>query len=498
MKPVWLVAAVALGAFLVVRRRRLERPLLVAGALAAVAAAVYSTGVVELPDLDKLLEDIGKALGPWTYLLVAVLAYAEAAAFLGLVVPGETAIIVAGVVAGQGEIDIVALIALVWACSVAGDLTGYVLGKRLGRPFLLRHGPRVGVSEERVHQVDGFFERHGGKAVFVGRFVGLVRALSPFLAGSSGMRLRRFIPYDVLGAGIQVTILCLVGFVFWHSLDRVLAIAKQGALALGVTITLVVAIVAAVRWLRVPANRERIAAWIEAHEDRPDVRVALAAVRRARRPVRFVWNRLTPGNLGLELTTLLATGLVGGYVFFGYMIVLDADMLTPGDRRAEIWSDALRMDWLDDVASVVEHLGSPGVVAVAIALAVAGLLAIRDHLEAGVLAGGLVLTIVAAALLDGAVDRVALSTGGDPPTYPETGAVYATAWMAIAVVLRRVSGHIAATAGLVGAGIALAVLYGLATIYLGDDWFSDVGGGLGLGVLCWSLAGVAGLLTRAR
>src|SRR5215210_3956780 len=222
MKPVWLVFAVALGAFLVVRRRTLERPVLVAGALAAVAAAVYSTGVVELPNLDKILEDLGRALGPWTYPLVAVLAYAEAAAFLGLVIPGETAIIVAGVVAGQGEINIVALIALVWACSVAGDLTGYVLGKRLGRPFLLRHGPRVGVSEERVHQVDAFFARHGGKAVFAGRFVGLVRALSPFVAGSSGMPLRRFIPYDVLGAGIQVAILCLVGYIFWHSLDRVL------------------------------------------------------------------------------------------------------------------------------------------------------------------------------------------------------------------------------------------------------------------------------------
>jgi membrane protein DedA with SNARE-associated domain len=484
MKPVWLVAAVALAAFLWWRRRRLERPVLIAGVIAVVGAAVYSTGVVELPSIDKVLEDIGRALGKWTYLLVAILAFLEAGAFVGLLIPGETAIIVAGVVAGQGEIDIVLLIAIAWFFVVAGDITGYMLGRRLGRPFLEKHGPRFGISEERIHQVDAFFAKHGGKAIFVGRFVGLVRSLAPFLAGSSGMQLRRFVPYDVLGAGIQSTILCLVGYVFWHSLDRVLAIAKQGALALSATICLIVAIVAAMRWLRIPENRERV--------------MALPGARLLRRPVLFVWGRLTPGNLGLELTTLLATGLVGGYVFVGYLLVLDETMLTPGDRRAEIWADALRMDWLDDIASAAEQLGSLGVVAAVVVLVAAGLLVARERLEAILLAGGLALTVVAAQLADGAIVRQPLAAGGEPPSYPETGAAYAITWIAVAIALRRATGHLAATAGLVVAGIALAAAYGLAAVYLGDDWFSDVGGGAGLGVLCFSLAGVAGLLTRAR
>src|SRR5215208_294835 len=277
MKPVWLVAAVALAAFLVVRRRRLERPVLIAGALGVVAMAVYSTGLIELPNIDKVLEDIGRALGPWTYLLAGVLAFLVAAAFLGLILPGETAIIVAGVVAGQGEINIVALIAVAWSCAVAGDVTGYFLGRRLGRPFLERHGPRFGISHERIHQVDRFFAKHGGKAIFIGRFVGLVRSLAPFLAGSSGMQLRRFVTYDVLGAGIQSTILCLVGYFFWHSLDRVLEIAKQGALALSATIVVLVGIVVGVRWLRQAENRRRVSAWIEAHEHNPAVRLLLAA-----------------------------------------------------------------------------------------------------------------------------------------------------------------------------------------------------------------------------
>jgi membrane protein DedA with SNARE-associated domain len=496
VKPVWLIAAAALAAFLVVRRRRLEPLVLGAGAVAAVGMAVYSTGVVDLPNLDKILEDIGRALGPWTYLLVGVLAYAEAAAFLGLVVPGETAIIVAGVVAGQGEIDIVALIALVWTCSVAGDVTGLLLGRRLGRPFLLQHGPRVGVSEERVHQVDRFFERHGGKAVFLARFVGLARALSPFLAGSSGMPLRRFLPYDVLGAGIQSTILCLVGYVFWHSLDQVLAIAKQGALALGATITVVVGIVVAVRWLRVPENRRRIDAWLEAHGDNPAVRLLLGAARRARGPGRFLWGRLTPGNLGLELTTLLALGAVGGYVFFGYLMVLDGAVHTPGDERAEIWADALRVGVLDDLANAAEHLGSLPVVAVAIGLVAAGLLALRERLEALVLAGGLLLALAAVELFDGAIVRAA-PAGTDPAAYPDGSAAYAVAWIAVAVALRR-AGPRAAKAALAVLGTVLTVAAALAPVYLTEEWFSNAAGGAGLGVLCFSLAAIAGLLTRAR
>ena len=84
------------------------------------------------------------------------------------------------------------------------------------------------------------------------------------------------------------------------------------------------------------------------------------------------------------------------------------------------------------------------------------------------------------------------------PTYPDVNAAYAASWIAVAVALRHATGPITRTAALVTVGIVLAVLYALAAVYLRDDWFSDVAGGLGLGVLCWSVAGTAGLLTRAR
>src|SRR6266511_6349443 len=163
-----------------------------------------------------------------------------------------------------------------------------MLGRRLGRAFLVKHGPRVHITEERLRQVERFFDRHGGKAILIGRFVGLVRAVAPFLAGSSGMPLRRFLPYDVVGAGLWGSTFVVLGYVFWQSFSQLVDYAKKGALALGAVIVLVVAIVAAMRWLRDPANRTKAGAWLERQAERPALRplarLLRPVARRSRRP----------------------------------------------------------------------------------------------------------------------------------------------------------------------------------------------------------------------
>src|SRR3954453_19775288 len=131
---------------------------------AVVVLGVYASGLLNnLPDPKKAIGDIAQALGPWTYALVGVMAYLETAAFVGLIAPGETVVIAGGVIAGQGEIQLIPLIGLVWACAVLGDTTSFYIGRRLGRRFLERHGPRVKITHERLEQVEGYFDRHGGK-----------------------------------------------------------------------------------------------------------------------------------------------------------------------------------------------------------------------------------------------------------------------------------------------------------------------------------------------
>jgi membrane protein DedA with SNARE-associated domain/membrane-associated phospholipid phosphatase len=488
VKPIWLVFAAALAAYLVWRRRRLEPTLLAGGVIVVIGALVYGLGLVELPNLEKLLIDIGERLGTWTYLLVGALAFFETGAFIGLVAPGETALLLGGLVAGQGQIDVLTMIAIVWFAAVAGDLTSFYLGRRLGRKFLVKHGPKVQITEERLGHVEAFFDRHGGKAILIGRFVGLVRAIAPFLAGSSGMPLRRFVPYDVIGAGLWGSTFVVIGYLFWQSFSQVVDYAKKGALALGTVIALVVAIVWLVRWLRVPANRERAREWLERQAERPALRplarLLTPVLRRTRRPARFVWDRVTPGDLGLELTTLLAVASVGSFVFVWDLVGIEDRSFLMGDRGSLRLADRLHSDALVSVAKVVTALGS---LTAAIALVViAGVVLVwHRHLrDAALLAIGLALTYVAVQVTMDAVDRPPPARAlveTDDAAYPSSHAAYAITWIAVALALSRTLPNLASRFAFVTVAIVIAVVVGVTRVYLRAHYLSDVVGG-------WALA----------
>jgi membrane-associated protein len=197
--------------------RRPPALLLAIAAIAAVGFALTTAGVIPMPDLEDALTDLAETLGTWTYALVGALAFLETGAFVGLVAPGETAVVLGGVVAAQGEVELALMLALVWLAAAAGDLASFVLGRRLGRRFLVSQGPRFGVTPPRLARVEGFFDRHGPKAILVGRFVGIVRAVAPFLAGASGMRVRAFVPWSLLGTGAWAATFTLVGYIFHAS-----------------------------------------------------------------------------------------------------------------------------------------------------------------------------------------------------------------------------------------------------------------------------------------
>jgi undecaprenyl-diphosphatase len=256
VKPFWLGGS-ALGLCLALYARRtgrINRVQLTVALLVLAGAALYGSGLIELPDVEAIISEVGRRLGQWTYLVVGVGAFLETGAFIGLLAPGETLIILGGVVAGQGVIDVYLLLGLVWIAVVAGDSVAYTLGRRLGRDFILRHGPKVQITVERLEQVERFFERHGGKTLLVGRFIGLVRAVAPFLAGASGLSFARFFPYAVVGGGLYSAFFVLLGFVFWRSFDEVTNWVGQGAFGLGVAAAVAVG---AVLLYRALSDRER-------------------------------------------------------------------------------------------------------------------------------------------------------------------------------------------------------------------------------------------------
>jgi membrane protein DedA with SNARE-associated domain/membrane-associated phospholipid phosphatase len=508
VKPVLMVTAIALAAFLVWRRRKLEPTLLVGGAIAVVVIAVYGTGAVKLPNLEETLIRVGETLGAWTYVLVGALAFLETGAFIGLIAPGETAMLLGGLVAGQGQISVVTLIGVVWVCAVAGDLTSFFLGRRLGRPFLVRHGRKVQITEERLRHVEAFFDRHGGKAILLGRFVGLVRAIAPFLAGSGGLSLRRFLPYDIVGAGLWGATFVLLGYIFWQSFSTLVNYAKKGALALGTVIVLVVGIVWLVRWTRDPENRQHAREWLDRQADRravrpivrllrPVVRLLRPVVRSSAGPARFVWHRVTPGDLGLELTTLAAVGGVGAYMFVAHLVTLDAGEVPLGDTAAQTMAVRLEVAPLVDVAKVVSTLGTFPLVVVVVLGTIGFLVARREFAEPAVLAAGLALTYAGVHITEAATDRLRPPeplVNTDLSSYPSGHAAYAVAWVAVAVTLSRVLPGLASRFALVVVSIVIAVAVGVSRVYLRANWLSDVTGGAGLAAGLFSLCGLLALV----
>jgi len=456
-----------------------------------------------LPDVDlqQLVEDISNTLGAWTYLIVGGFAFLETGAFVGLVAPGETVVILGGAVAGQGATSLYVTIAVVWVAAWAGDSASFLLGRRLGRGFVLRHGPRVRITPERFAQVEGYFARHGGKTILIGRFVGLVRALAPFIAGSSGMRYGGFVPYSILGTGLWSASFTLIGYFASRSLNRAAELAGRGTFLFGTFIVVIVAIVVAVRFLRTHENRARV---IEAMEKRPALRRILALGRRIQPQARFLWRRLTPGGLGLEFTTLLAALSVGLYALIAYAVVISGDPgPTPGDLTALDVARDLGTNSLTDIARVVTDLGSLAVVLPVAVVAGVVLAVARRWVELCVLVAAVAITILGVAEIKDSVERPrppnALDDAGGT-SFPSGHAAYSViyAWLAVTVVVRLRPGLTGGTAVLV-AGIALTVLVGLTRVYLGVHYLSDVTSGWGLGVSAFAgCAAVAVLATHLR
>ncbi len=510
---VWLVIAV-----LRLRAGRLGLEQKLISLVGIAALVIYAAGgFAWLPDLEQVLEDIASTLGKWTYLLVTVLAFLETGAFVGLVAPGESAVIVGGVVAGQGEIDIRLLIGLVWLAAILGDSVSFWLGRKLGREFLVKHGPRVKITEERLLQVERYMDEHGGKTILIGRFIGLVRALAPFIAGSSKMSYRRFLPYDVIGAGLWAAFFCMLGYVFSNNLSAVVHWAERGVLIFGWTIGTIVVLVYLVRRFRNPEERAKLDRELTKQAARGGWRAAVILPLRALwlrlvvpvirffgPQLRFFWARLTPGELGLEFTTVMAVLVTAGYTLYFFTVAaLDwpTDFTTHLNDAAFHVADRIRSDWLDTVAEMITQLGAFPVAAVFTLIAAGYCLARRHTPEALVLLAAMACAVLVVTPFK---EWVALPrpTGGLVETegfaYPSGHAAYAVVYIGIAVTLERVR-DILAKAVLVISAAALTTAIALSRVYLRAHYLTDVIGGVALmATITAALAGLAFLVIHVR
>jgi membrane-associated protein len=189
------------------------------------------------------------------YLIVGALVFAEASLFVGFIFPGETAVIVGGVVASQGHAEIGVLIVVVVFTAIAGDSVGYAVGKRYG-PRLLT----LGLIQRRRGAIDGaigFLQRRGMVAVFLGRFTAFLRAVVPGLAGLSTMHYPRFLMANAAGGAVWGVSFALLGYVFGSAYKRVEQYSSWASWAV-LAMVVVVLVVLIVRRRRIEHSIERV------------------------------------------------------------------------------------------------------------------------------------------------------------------------------------------------------------------------------------------------
>ena len=448
--------------------------------------------------MSGLVEQLTQLPAPLIAAIIGLLALLETAAFAGLAVPGETAVVLGGVVAFEGRIPVAVMAASAVVGAILGDSIGFYLGRRLGTRVL---DGRIGrlIGRERVDRSMARIRAGGIKAVILGRFVGVLRAVMPFTAGASGMRYSRFLVASVLGATAWGTGFTLLGYFAGNSWQRIEGYVGRASTVLAVVLVTVVVLVVLAR--KAAAQQERVRGWWQGLLARPRVH---AATTRYARQISFLVGRFRPGPAaGLQLTFSL-----GMLALLGWASAVVVRQALGGDGLLSVDEPVLRAlaeartEPVDDIARVLDDAFSP-LACVALA-AVVGLVAWavdRRSRALVLLLGAVVGAAVLADVVQGLVARTrdivglrGLAATAFPSAETTVMGALAIALLVVAIPrIRRWPRKVVVVTVVTG----LLLLGGLTEVYLGMVYLSDAVGGAAFGAL-WGVAVATAVTTAWR
>jgi membrane-associated protein len=168
-----------------------------------------------LRHLDETLKDLTIQYGPWMYVILGAVIFAETGLVVTPFLPGDSLLFAAGAVTSipGSALDPVALGALLIVCAIAGDTVNYHVGKAIG-PRVMKSETSRWLNKKHLEKTHKFFEKYGGKTIILARFVPIVRTFAPFVAGAGAMNYRKFILFNIVGAFAWVISMMGAGIIF--------------------------------------------------------------------------------------------------------------------------------------------------------------------------------------------------------------------------------------------------------------------------------------------
>ena len=159
----------------------------------------------------NLIDWMLATFGIYVYVGLFFIIFAETGLAMGFFLPGDSLLVVAGLFAAAGKLDLAALMILLFIAAVLGDAVGYYSGRRVGPAIFSRPKSRF-FNPANLRKAHAFYEKHGGKTIVIARFVPIVRTFAPIVAGAADMSYRQFFLYNVFGGLFWIVSMLLAGY----------------------------------------------------------------------------------------------------------------------------------------------------------------------------------------------------------------------------------------------------------------------------------------------
>lgn len=330
--------------------------------------------------IERLLNTIS-ILGHWGYLIIFVAAFLESSAFMGMLVPGESIVVLSGFLVSQGYLEIGDCLWVVSLGAVLGDSVGYSIGKAIGRGYFERHKRFLFLKEKHLKKAEAYLQRHGGKTIFFGRFIGFLRAMAPFAAGMARMPYGRFFIDNATGGILWSACFVLLGYFFGRSWQLI----EKWAGRTGLFALFILLIITGFSHLyrTLVKRREEIYAWFKnktvALISNPHI---IGFIGHHPKFVAFISERLSPTSyLGLHLTVGLAISAVFIWILSGITEdILTGDPFVVVDQWVVNQILHFRSPLVTDTMLIVTQLGGWKVITVGSILIII-YLAVRKRID---------------------------------------------------------------------------------------------------------------------
>lgn len=163
--------------------------------------------------IDKHLAEIIQAYGIWTYLILFLIIFCETGLVVTPFLPGDSLLFVIGALGAAGSLDLKLVLILLVVAAIGGNTLNYFIGKIIGQKILEMKKIRI-IKKEYIEKTQAFYEKHGGKAIMLSRFLPILRTFAPFVAGIGKMSFSKFIVYNIIGGAAWVLTFIYAGYFF--------------------------------------------------------------------------------------------------------------------------------------------------------------------------------------------------------------------------------------------------------------------------------------------